>query len=62
MQSALDVELLTGALTFDILPTDLLDISLGIGGGTIDYDASIVTEVDIRERLANGGFAPVTEE
>jgi hypothetical protein len=39
--SDFDVKLLSGALTFDFVPGDFLDIALGIGGGVIEWDAMI---------------------
>ena len=41
--SQFDVELLSAALTFDFIPGDFLDVALGLGGGSIDWNASITS-------------------
>lgn len=39
VNSMLDLELTTVAITFDFVPTEVLDVGLGIGGGVLEYDA-----------------------
>ena len=41
VDSSLDLEMTTAALTFDFIPTSFLDIGVGLGVGTINYDIDI---------------------
>jgi len=40
--SDLELGVATAAFTFDVVPTDVLDVGIGLGLGWFDYDASIV--------------------
>ena len=41
VRSSLDLEMTTAALTFDFIPTSLVDVGIGLGVGTIEYDIDI---------------------
>jgi hypothetical protein len=41
VRSALDLSILAGLATFDFIPTDLIDLGLGIGASIVDFDAEV---------------------
>ena len=43
VRTELDLLLATAGLTYDFIPTDLVDLSLGAGYGFVDYDASLTS-------------------
>lgn len=56
VRSRLDFEMTTAAITFDFIPTSLVDVGIGIGAGTLDYD------IDIQEIGAPANRVQSSEE
>ncbi|MFT5286833.1 MAG: hypothetical protein ACI8TQ_003006 [Planctomycetota bacterium] len=54
--TTLDLEMNTVALTFDFVPTSLVDIGLGVGAGTIEYDLDIQS---LGERVKSNEDSPM---
>lgn len=58
VNSELDIRTLTAALTYDVVPTDVFDLGLGLGVTLVDLGVS-VTEVGTLTNVSGDGLLPL---
>ena len=56
VRSELDLEMTTAAVTFDFIPTSLVDVGIGLGAGTLEYD------IEIQDTMLPAGRVQSNEE
>jgi len=59
VRSELDFEMTTAAITFDFIPTSLVDVGIGLGAGTIEYDIDIQDTTTPANRVQSNEEAPM---